>query len=101
MAFGKEFLEQVLAGVQFAGHLADTSLAGIVGAMTPMLQLLAKDVCAVLFEKGQGDIIVVGNCPVTQTGRAFRISIVCDIQTGVQVAPLHRVWPASPRVDRR
>ena len=49
-----------------------------------MLQMLAKDVCSILFEDGLGEIIIVGNCPITRTGRAFKISIVCDVHAGVQ-----------------
>ena len=59
--------DPVTSNLQFADGLADTSMAGIADVCDRVLRSVSKDICAAIFENGQGQLILLGHCLVTDT----------------------------------
>lgn len=70
----RELLRPILGSLQFAGHLADTSLKGIAEVAAAVLRAVSRETCRILFEKGLGQVILVGWCPEERRGRGFCLS---------------------------
>lgn len=80
----KELLGSVLSSLQFADGLADISMAGITDVCARVLRSVSRDVCAAIFNEGRGQLVLVGECVITRSARAFVLSVSAP-PTGVDV----------------
>ncbi len=81
----KELLEAVLANLQFAEGLTDISMAGIADVCARVMGSTSREICAAIFEKGQGQIVLLGHCLVTDMPRVFLLTVTAS-DIGVDVA---------------
>lgn len=59
-------------------------MAGIADVCARVLRSVSKEICAAIFEDGQGQLILLGHCIVTDTPRVFVLS-VATTRAGVGV----------------
>lgn len=80
----KETLQDVLSSLQRVPGYTDISLAAVVELISGVLQAIATGVRSVLRDKGGGQLILVGHCPVEMRGRAFVLSARSD-ESGINL----------------
>lgn len=71
----KELLEAVLSNLQFAEGLTDISMAGIAEVCARVVRSVSKEICAAIFEQGQGQLVLVGHCLATEMPRVFLLTV--------------------------
>ncbi|MGD0265296.1 MAG: hypothetical protein ABSD47_10175 [Candidatus Methylomirabilota bacterium] len=71
----KELLQGVLGSLQFAEGIADISMNGVARVVATVFRSVSRDVCRAIFERGRGQLILVGHCLEHRTGRAFLLSV--------------------------
>jgi hypothetical protein len=81
----KELLEAVLSNLQFAEGVTDISMAGIAEVCAQVLRSVSREVCRAIFDKGQGQLVLLGHCLVSDSPRVFLLSVT-TAATGVDVA---------------
>lgn len=69
----KELLQDVLTSLQCTPY-TDISLLGLAKFVASFLRTVSREVCQALFNKGKGQIILTGYCPIEECGRAFVLS---------------------------
>jgi hypothetical protein len=81
----KELLEAVLSNLQFAEGLTDISMAVIANVCARVMRSTSREICAAIFDKGLGQIVLLGHCLAKEMPRVFLLTVTTG-DIGVDVA---------------